>query len=67
MPTLTIPLAPDRNASNMLHEANTSNYCSWDRFKDYLGLAAGIKHGERITGVVADESGLRIYIEYVRK
>ncbi len=63
---MIIPLASDKTKQD-LQGAYTANFCSWDRLKDYLGLAAGIKHGERIVGVDVDESGVRIIIDSVVK
>ncbi len=43
---------------------HTVSGASWGRMKEYIAIAVGLKGNERILGIVADDDGIQVKIDY---
>lgn len=45
-----------------IQRGGITNFASWERLKEYLAQAVGLKDHERILGITADEDGVQVRI-----
>ena len=44
-----------------------TNYISWDRMKEYIAIASGIKENEQLDGIIVDDDGIKARISIKTK